>query len=245
MSSERRPWFPWYPRDFGQDEKVRALSDDAELIYRRVLDVMWQASDLHLPCNCRTLANQVARGWTSERFNDAWEEIMMPGFELLKTTDDGQKVYSKRLKREAEKIEKLSKKRADAAHAKHLQCKCRKDAHHMHCHTDTDTDKELPPISPKGGNGYDINFERWWKHYPKKVGKDAAYRSWKKATNKASNSKLIESIKEQIEKKHFQGKDGSDYVPNPATWLNQGRYQDEIEETKHSDVENIIGKRLA
>lgn len=112
MSSSRRPWFPWYPADFNQDEKVRMLSDDAELLYRRVLDVLWQANDLQLPSNCQKLAKALARNWSSERFESAWSEIQTPGFELLKTTDDGDWIYSKRLKLEAERFLKLSQERS-------------------------------------------------------------------------------------------------------------------------------------
>ena len=114
MSSNRRPWFPWYPKDFVVDEKVQALSDDAELLYRRALDVLWQANDLHLPNNCFKLANILARNWTKERFDEAWNEIQFDGFELFHTTDDGRWIYSKRLKAEAQKIEDISKIRSES-----------------------------------------------------------------------------------------------------------------------------------
>jgi len=113
MSSERRPWYPWYPRDFNQDEKVKCLSDDAELLYRRALDVMWQANTCQLPSNCLRLANALARGWTIERFQKAWEEIQNPGCELFKTTDDGNFIYSKRLLSELEKFTELSNRRKE------------------------------------------------------------------------------------------------------------------------------------
>ncbi|GAG82373.1 unnamed protein product [marine sediment metagenome] len=33
MSAIYRPWYKWYPKDFMADEKVRALSPMAELVY--------------------------------------------------------------------------------------------------------------------------------------------------------------------------------------------------------------------
>ena len=162
MSSSRRPWYPWYPRDYNQDEKVRMLSDDAELIYRRALDVLWQANDLQLPSNCYKLANALARGWDTKRFELAWSEIQTPGFELLKTTDDGLWVYSKRLKKEAEKIESLCQqrkiigKKGGQAKAKQLVSKSSPKAlangYQNPTHTDTDTDinKKRKIIKRKG-----------------------------------------------------------------------------------------------
>ena len=150
MSTERRPWYKWYPKDFVVDEKVQGLSDDAELIYRRLLDILWQANDLQLPNNCLKLVNQIARGWTKERFENAWNDIQTPGFELLKTTEDGQWIYSSRLKSEAQKIEKISKIRSEVGKkSKRKQLKSNCNAIDHHTDTDTDTDN-IPPISPKG-----------------------------------------------------------------------------------------------
>ena len=157
MSSDRRPWYPWYPRDFNQDEKVKCLSDDAELLYRRALDVMWQANTLQLPSNSLKLALALARGWSTERFENAWSEIQSDGFELLKTTKDGLFVYSERLCREAEKIKKLSKIRSEQgkkAKGKKKPSNSQAIAKQRPSHTDTDTDTDtdnnnIPPISPK------------------------------------------------------------------------------------------------
>ena len=149
MSSSRRPWYPWYPKDFIVDEKVQALSDDAELLYRRILDILWQANDLQMLNNCTKIANAIARGWTKDRFKEAWDEIQTDGFELLKVSKCGKFVYSRRLMDEAEKIESISKKRAAAAKAKQLQSKCKTNGHQKECHTDTYTDiYNTPPPPP-------------------------------------------------------------------------------------------------
>jgi hypothetical protein len=163
MSSSRRPWYPWYPKDFNQDEKVRMLSDDAELVYRRALDVLWQANDQQMPSNCLALANALARGWSTERFKNAWDEIQKPEYELLKTTDDGKWVYSKRLKLEAEKIASLCKirrksasKGGQASAQARGQANAKQKVEQTSSHTDTDTDTDNinnNPPTPHGGNG--------------------------------------------------------------------------------------------
>jgi phage replication O-like protein O len=87
------------------------------------------------------------------------------------------------------------------------------------------------PIPPKRGIVYTESFEDFWSVYPKKVGKDEAFKSWKKIKDKHPGAKvpmIIQAIKNQVESKHFAGQNGEDFIPNPSTWLNQGRWQDEI-----------------
>jgi len=67
-------------------------------------------------------------------------------------------------------------------------------------------------------------FEDFWYKYPKKVGKDAALKAWKKA--KPDILLVIDALNWQRETKQWQQEDGK-YIPNPATYLNQGRWMDE------------------
>lgn len=150
MSSSRRPWYPWYPKEFTADEKVRSLTDDAELLYRRVLDCMWEASAVHLPNISSVLHNQIARGWTKERFEIAWAELIRPGFEIIKVTDDGKNLYSTRLLKEAQKIETISKiKRENAlkAKVKHKLSKSKADAKHQPSHPYPDPNSTKDALS--------------------------------------------------------------------------------------------------
>lgn len=254
MSSCRRPWYPWYPADFNQDEKVRMLSDDAELLYRRAIDVLWQASDLQLPSNCQKLAKALARGWSSERFESAWSEIQTPGFELLKTTDDGEWIYSKRLKLESEKFLKISQERSingkkgGKAKAKQMPSKCQANAEANDKQNDSQSQSQSHnnPLTPKGETPrYSQSFETFWSVYPKKVGKDAAYRSWQKISKRkdVTPTVIMNAISAQVECGHFKGRDGQEFVPNPSSWLNQGRWQDEIK-TSQAECAPSIGKRF-
>ena len=152
MSSNRRPWYPWFPKDFVVDEKVQGLSPIAELLYRRALDVMWQANDCQLPNNSYKIANQIGKGLSQNEFEKAWSEIQFDGFELFQTTKDGKWIYSTRLKKEAEKIEILQKKRKQLgrkgglAKAKAIAKAIDSDLlKQTHSHTDTDTDNNIVP----------------------------------------------------------------------------------------------------
>jgi len=73
----------------------------------------------------------------------------------------------------------------------------------------------------------DENFELFWKEYPKKVGKEAARKSWN--SNKPPIDLVLDSLIWQKRTTQWNKSDGQ-YIPNPATWINQGRWQDEVQE---------------
>ena len=104
--------------------------------------------------------------------------------------------------------------------------------------TETETETE-PPIVPHGDR---TGFEDFWTSYPKgrKVGKQAAIRAWKKIKPSQSlTDRIVKAITEQASNGHFKGSRGDDFIPLPATWLNQGRWEDEIrhtEEDQHLDL---------
>lgn len=91
--------------------------------------------------------------------------------------------------------------------------------------------REETITSKKSPNNYTENFERFWAVYPKKVGKADAAKSFKKAEKVAEAEKIIEAAKAYCETK--QVKDG--FICNPATWLNQERWLDEVKPQKPVD----------
>jgi uncharacterized protein YdaU (DUF1376 family) len=68
------------------------------------------------------------------------------------------------------------------------------------------------------------NFDVFWLAYPKKTGKDAAIKSWNKL--KPNVYEVINALAWQKQSEQWQ-KNGGQYIPNPATYLNQGRWKDE------------------
>jgi hypothetical protein len=70
----------------------------------------------------------------------------------------------------------------------------------------------------------DAEFAEFWNAYPKKVGKDAALKSWLKL--KPHIAHVMKALAWQTESDQWQEKDGK-FIPNPATYLNQGRWKDE------------------
>lgn len=73
------------------------------------------------------------------------------------------------------------------------------------------------------------DFDQFWSAYPTKVGKEAARKAWGRAKQKPSLETILEAISKQKTSARWT-KDGGQYIPNPATWINQGRWADEIED---------------
>lgn len=72
------------------------------------------------------------------------------------------------------------------------------------------------------------NFEIFYQAYPRKVGK-ANVEKWfnKNKPNPELFDKIIRALEEHKELKQWQDKQ---YIPHPSTWLNQKRWEDELED---------------
>lgn len=81
------------------------------------------------------------------------------------------------------------------------------------------------PIAPKGAKRSDAEFEIFWSAYPTKVGKQPARKAFDKV--KVPVETLVAAIERQKCSSQWS-KDGGQYIPNPATWLNQCRWEDEL-----------------
>jgi uncharacterized protein YdaU (DUF1376 family) len=91
-----------------------------------------------------------------------------------------------------------------------------------------------PPTPRKRGNEYSEDFLEFWTSYPKKVGKDAAWRAWKKRNgDRPMTGSILSAIYNQTKSEQWL-RDGGQFIPNPATWINQGRWADEVGEQESS-----------
>lgn len=82
--------------------------------------------------------------------------------------------------------------------------------------------------SPKGGmQGGNEDFELFWTSYPRKQGKGAAVKAWGKITAYKETLQLILTALEWQKQSEQWNKDNGQYIPMPATYLNQQRWLDE------------------
>jgi len=80
------------------------------------------------------------------------------------------------------------------------------------------------------GYGVDLiqqRFDGFWKVYPRKVGKGAAEKVWKRIKPDVELYTIIlDAIAKQNKSSQWQ-RDNGQYIPNPSTWLNEKRWCDE------------------
>ena len=71
---------------------------------------------------------------------------------------------------------------------------------------------------------YMSDFDVFWSEYPKKVGKEAARKAWLKSNPNINI--VLNTLSWQKESNQWFVNNGK-FVPNPATWINQHRWEDE------------------
>jgi hypothetical protein len=71
-----------------------------------------------------------------------------------------------------------------------------------------------------------LGFEAFWKLYPRKVGKGAAERAWAKIRPDEPLRAAIMAAIERAMRSQQWTKDGGQFIPHPATWLNEKRWED-------------------
>lgn len=85
------------------------------------------------------------------------------------------------------------------------------------------------PTKYNKDNIYTSSFLEFWKAYPKKKAKGSALKAWKKLS---PSKELFKTIFQAVETQKTWPdwkKDGGQFIPYPATWLNQRRWEDEPE----------------
>lgn len=71
------------------------------------------------------------------------------------------------------------------------------------------------------------SFEDFWREYPRKIGKRPARIAFARATAKVSPFEIMKSLRKCKDTIQWQ-RDNGQFVPHPATWLRQERWNDEI-----------------
>jgi hypothetical protein len=89
--------------------------------------------------------------------------------------------------------------------------------------------KPIPTKPSTTKNNLCERFTEFWKAYPRKIAKGDALKIWKRIkVNSELLGKMLVALESQKQSAQWL-KDGGQYIPHPGTWLNQGRWDDEVE----------------
>lgn len=128
------------------------------------------------------------------------------------------------------KNKEIAEKREEAKRTKraplvHEACT---DGHLTNNHKPLTTNQEpVDQKTPAQAPTEDL-FPKFWKMYPNKKGKAAAEKAWRKLKVTADLfGQIAEGLAAQVVCEAWV-KDGGQFIPHPATWLNGKRWEDEV-----------------
>lgn len=99
----------------------------------------------------------------------------------------------------------------------------------------------ISPYSPPKGDEYSPAqkrnkcepdwelFDRFWAAYPKKKNKASARRAWRRLAPSLDLCRTMADALEKDKQSRAWQKNGGEYIPYPASWLNGRRWEDEHE----------------
>ena len=96
------------------------------------------------------------------------------------------------------------------------------------------TNNNIQEHKNKRTKEYTSDFLKFYDEYPKHKGKEQAWKAWQKLNGTVPTvDDLILKIQDQKKSEDWK-KDGGKYIPYPATWLNDKRWEDEVVIKKES-----------
>ena len=80
----------------------------------------------------------------------------------------------------------------------------------------------------------ELGFKEFWDVYPRKVGRANAEKAFSKASQSVGVDKILDAVRPYAKSVSHKEKK---FIPHPATWLNQGRWDDDIEIEQNNNID--------
>lgn len=245
MALRDQPYIPLYVQDFLTDEKLNECSAASQGVYIKIMCILHKQEDYGKILlrqkdqqNASKIKNFACKFAKLLPFDvDVIESALIELIDEKVLTVDGDTLYQKRMVRDGT----ISTIRSKAASSKSV-CYSKSDSkieakatakasanseYEYEDVNDTDNDTKSNEDTVKKTTLDDTRFESFWKAYPKKSGKKKAQESWKRIKVTEELYQKILSAIEQAKISDQWKRDNGQFIPFPATWLNQGRWDDE------------------
>lgn len=236
-------WVAWWPKD--ALDGMQALSPLEELAYRRILDLIFVTGD-DLRDDDRALAWMTKTGRAWPRIKAAL--IAARKIEVIEgriTNERARAACIESASFRAQKVEAanagwrkrkglIPQETTDAGASANAPAAAYAGA--MSNQQSAITEKKDTPHTPQRGvveapaprkveaPVQPDPFDVFWLAYPRKVGKDDARKKHALALQRGVKP---EEILAGLKRTRFDTREGGRFIPHPATWLNQGRWQDQ------------------
>jgi uncharacterized protein YdaU (DUF1376 family) len=223
---EKSPAFQWYPKQFLGDDDVLAMEWDARGMHVWLLNLSWQQEPRG------TLPNDTAqiRRWLSSPSDDVWRRVW-PQIKAAWFIQDG-RWANKGMLKSAERQKKYAERNSTQISAKPLG--------------DEESGIALEVLCLEAQQIYEL--------YPRKTAKPKALEAIHKAILRESvklggQAEAIAYIKTQTMKfakspsiKAKLANQEEHFIPYPATWFNQDRFNDETDWRRAEGSNNGVNK---
>ena len=225
------PAFQFYVRDWLSDPQLRMASHDTKGVWIDLLCFMWEAPERgQLTGTPPELARMV--GATDEVFGIFLDEAKRLKFADVTFCNNEVTLINRRMARD-QKNRNNTRLRV-ARHRSNAPCngKVTPPSSSSSSSSSFSKKKKSTPLPPKGESVYSQEFEIFWKAYPRKQGgKIKTFEVWKSAKKKNTwpGTETVMSGLNTLKNSPQWQRDGGKFIPHPQTFLNQGRWDDEIE----------------
>lgn len=219
MSS--KAWFPFYVGDYLADTQM--FTTEQHGAYILLLAHYWSNQG---PITSNPTELQNIMGLSKYNFSKNSPLI------LKKFTLQNEKYLHKRMDREIAKAVDISNKKAKAGKVGGL-AKAKASVKQLPTQSQPQPQLHIKEHKNNRSNG----FDRWWSAFPKKVGKKPAAAIWKRIKPDA-DALIMDTVQRALNDRQWL----SGYVPNPTTYLNQERWNDDIQRavTTESSIERTL-----
>lgn len=221
----KSPAFQFYPKDFLMDDKVAVMNLDQIGAYVLLLCYQWQndgipIAELELKQMCKN----------PENWDEIWGKVGRCFYE------NKGKLFNKRLQIEKKKQKEWKKMKKEAG-KKGAEIRWSKPNRNNNINGTPNAEplaNDSPPFSssipsPKedikiSSNIYPPKYEKFWKSYPRKKEKKAAFLSWKGLSKKDQDEIINAAILYAFECEYK--KTGKQYIKHPKTFISKDRWKD-------------------
>jgi len=94
-------------------------------------------------------------------------------------------------------------------------------------YTEAESEQHTPIAREKTARSMRDGFDAFWLQYPKKVARQAALKAWSRIAASVSTADIMAGLERATRSEQWL-KDGGQFVPHAATWLNGGRWTDDL-----------------
>ena len=251
MALRDQPYIPLYVQDFMTDEKLSECSAESTGVYIRAMCIMHKSQeygtvllkqkDKQNPSKIKNFAVKLHR--LMPYSVDVIERSLTELVDEEVLTIEGDALMQRRMVKDGNlsliranagsKGGKIAQGKSVAGSFAKAKSKAKEQAKEQ-ANTEYEYEYEIEDeIEVKGTKKRmtydDPGFQAFWSAYPKKCAKISALKAFEKINpDRVLLSQMIGAIEERRKTEQWQ-KDNGQFIPNPTTWLNQRRWEDELQ----------------